>query len=72
MKEEKVITPANGYLMLFIVLILFFGGIGALIAIKSPLMIIAIVFGLFLAFGFIMVQPNGSRVLLLFGKSFNI
>jgi len=68
MKEEKVITPANGYLMLFIVLILFFGGIGALIAIKSPLMIIAIVIGLFLAFGFIMVQPNGSRVLLLFGK----
>jgi len=68
MKEEKVITPANGYLMLFIVLILFFGGIAALIAIKSPLMIIAIVIGLFLAFGFIMVQPNGSRVLLLFGK----
>jgi len=68
MKEEKVITPANGYFMLFIVLVLFFGGIGALIAIKSPLMIVAIVVSLFLAFGFIMVQPNGSRVLLLFGK----
>jgi regulator of protease activity HflC (stomatin/prohibitin superfamily) len=68
MKEEKVITPANGYLMLFIVLILFFGGIAGLIAVRSPLMIVAIILSLFLAFGFIMVQPNGSRVLLLFGK----
>jgi hypothetical protein len=27
MKEEKIIVPANGYLMLFAFLILFFGSI---------------------------------------------
>ena len=68
MKEEKIITPANGYFMLLVFVVLFFGGIVALIAVKSPIVLLAIVSGLLLAFGFIMVQPNGSRVLLLFGK----
>ena len=68
MKEEKVIVPANGYLMLVVFLILFFGGIYALIAFQNPWYIISIVFAIILSIGFIMVQPNNSRVLLLFGK----
>jgi regulator of protease activity HflC (stomatin/prohibitin superfamily) len=68
MKEEKIIVPANGYTMLFTFLILFFGGIAALIALRMPLFIFAILFALIMAPGFIMVQPNNSRVLLLFGK----
>ncbi len=68
MKEEKIIVPANGYLMLFVFLILFFGSIAAMIALKNPIFIIGIVLAIFIAPGFIMVQPNGSRVLLLFGK----
>ncbi|MBO3116782.1 SPFH domain-containing protein [Winogradskyella sp. DF17] len=68
MKEEKIIIPANGYLMLFIFLVLFFGSIAGIPITKSPWFIIGIVLSLVLAFGFIMVQPNGSRVLLLFGK----
>ncbi len=68
MKEEKIIVPANGYLMLFAFLVLFFGGIAAIIMFKSPFFILSIVIGLFIAMGFIMVQPNNSRVLLLFGK----
>lgn len=68
MKEEKIIIPANGYLMLFVFLILFFGSIAGIPITKSPWFIIGIVLSLVLAFGFIMVQPNGSRVLLLFGK----
>lgn len=68
MKEEKIIIPANGYLMLFVFLILFFGSIACIPITKSPWFIIGIVLSLVLAFGFIMVQPNGSRVLLLFGK----
>ncbi|MDG5493116.1 SPFH domain-containing protein [Psychroserpens sp. SPM9] len=68
MKEEKIIVPANGYLMLFVFLILFFGSIAAMIIMKNPIFIISIVMALFIAPGFIMVQPNGSRVLLLFGK----
>lgn len=68
MKEEKIITPANGYLMLFVFLILFFGGIFTIISTKNPLFLLVIISAILLAPGFIMVQPNNSRVLLLFGK----
>lgn len=68
MKEEKIIVPANGYLMLFAFLILFFGSIALMAILKTGWPIFGIVIALLLAFGFLMVQPNGSRVLLLFGK----
>ena len=68
MKEEKVIVPANGYLMLIVFLVLLIGGIVCTITYKNPWFIASIFLALFIAIGFIMVQPNGSRVLLLFGK----
>jgi len=67
MKEEKIIVPANGYLMLLVTLLIFFGSIALIILIRHPWFILSIVISLILAFGFIMVQPNGSRVLVLFG-----
>jgi len=68
MKEEKIIVPANGYLMLLLTIILILGGIFGLVLIRNPWAILAIVVGIFLVPGFVMVQPNGSRVLLLFGE----
>ncbi len=68
MKEEKIIVPANGYLMLFVFLVLFFGGIYSIIVFQNPWFILSIVLAILIAIGFIMVQPNNSRVLLLFGK----
>lgn len=68
MKEEKIIVPANGYLMLFVFLILFFGSILTMIILENPLPIITIILSIIIAIGFIMVNPNNSRVLLLFGK----
>ena len=68
MKEEKIIVPANGYLMLFVFLILFFGTIVLAIATSRPEYLPIVIAAIFIAPGFIMVQPNGSRVLLLFGK----
>ena len=68
MKQETTIVPANGYIMLFVFLILFFGGIASIIATENNWFVIAIFFGVLLIPGFIMVQPNNSRVLLLFGK----
>ncbi|MFT7051009.1 MAG: regulator of protease activity HflC (stomatin/prohibitin superfamily) [Psychroserpens sp.] len=68
MKEEKIIVPANGYLMLFVVLILFFGSIVVMIYLKNPIFLLSVLFAIFITPGFIMVQPNASRVLLLFGK----
>ncbi|WMI69760.1 SPFH domain-containing protein [Mangrovimonas sp. YM274] len=68
MKEEKIIVPANGYLMLFLCLILFFGGITAIALFQTPWFGFAIILAVLIAIGFIMVQPNNSRVLLLFGE----
>lgn len=68
MKEEKIITPANGYLMLAIVFILFLGSIYMIIHFGNPIYGLVIVLSVILTVGFIMVQPNNSRVLLLFGK----
>jgi regulator of protease activity HflC (stomatin/prohibitin superfamily) len=68
MKEEKIIVPANGYLMLILFLILFIGSIALIPITKTGWSVFGIVAALVLAFGFLMVQPNGSRVLLLFGK----
>lgn len=67
MKDERTIVPTNGYLMLFLDLLLLFGSITMLILLRSPWFIFGVLIALILALGFIMVQPNGSRVLLLFG-----
>lgn len=68
MSNEKNATPSNGYVMLFVFLLLFFGGIAALFAIRSPWAAVLILLSLFILPGFVLVNPNGSRVLLLFGK----
>ncbi len=66
--NEKTSSPSNGYLMLFFILILFFSSIGGLFALKSGWFILLILLSIFLSLGLIMVNPNESRVLLLFGE----
>src|SRR5690606_5878694 len=68
MTQEKNITPANGYLMLTVLLFLI---VGFIVLITNdttlyalPLLVIIIA----TLPGFVLVNPNGSRVLLLFGK----
>lgn len=68
MKAEKIIKPANGYLMFFIVLILFISGITLAIKTENPIFILMSVLAFILALGFILVNPNSSKVLLFFGK----
>jgi len=69
MKEEKIITLANGYLMLFIFFATIIGSVVAIFYTESPIYIIPIVLAVFIILpGFVLVQPNNSRVLLLFGK----
>ncbi|WBL24799.1 SPFH domain-containing protein [Zunongwangia sp. HGR-M22] len=67
MTQEKSSSPSNGYFMLFIFAILFLGSILGFIAIKNPWFILGIFLAILLAPGFILVNPNESRVLLLFG-----
>ena len=69
MKEEKIITLANGYLMLFVFFATIIGSVSAIFYTESPLYIIPILLAVFIILpGFVLVQPNNSRVLLLFGK----
>ena len=68
MESEKIIKPANGYLMLTIFFLLFFGSIVAAIKFENPVYLIVTFIALVLSFGFILVNPNTSKVILLFGK----
>ncbi|OEY73436.1 SPFH domain-containing protein [Salegentibacter salarius] len=67
MTQEKDLTAANGYIMLFVFLFLFFGSIIGFIVLSNPWFILGIIIALFILPGLILVNPNGSRVLLLFG-----
>ncbi|HQQ12749.1 MAG TPA: SPFH domain-containing protein [Bacteroidales bacterium] len=51
-----------------VVLVLFLGGIAAIIATQNPIYIIPVPIAVFLAIGFTVVNPNQSMVLVLFGK----
>ncbi len=68
MTNEKIIVPSNGYLMLFVLLILLLGAIASLLALKNPWFLAIIIGTILMIPGFVLVNPNGSRVLLLFGK----
>lgn len=68
MEAEKIIKPANGYLMLVIVLVLFIGSIVLAIQGENPIYLIVTAVSFLGLFGFILVNPNTSKVILLFGK----
>lgn len=68
MTNEKNLSPANGYAMLSLAIFLFFGGIALLILIKNSIAVIALLAAIVMVPGFVLVNPNSSRVLLLFGK----
>jgi regulator of protease activity HflC (stomatin/prohibitin superfamily) len=68
MDAEKIIKPANGYLMLVIVLGLFLGSIYIAFQQENPVYLIITALSFIGLFGFILVNPNTSKVVLLFGK----
>ncbi len=65
--NEKTLNPPSGYVMLFVIFLLLVAGIGGFAFLRSPWFILLIFLALFLAVGLILVNPNESRVLLLFG-----
>ena len=65
MKIEKTHNAQNGYVMLFVAFALLIAGIALLRIYVGAFMIIA---ALVMCAGFVLVNPNSSRVLLLFGK----
>ena len=68
MKTEKIIKPFNGYFAI-VLMLLAAAAVAAGIAAKAPALIItAMLLFLFLSKGLMVVIPNGSKVLLLFGE----
>ncbi len=67
-KHETLYTPISGYVGVVFFLMFFLGGILTLVATKMPVGVIGIILGAAMAPGFFYVNPNGSRVLVLFGK----
>lgn len=68
MEAEKIIKPANGYLMLLIFFTLFGGSITLSIMNENAIYLIVTFISIIMLFGFILVNPNTSKVILLFGK----
>lgn len=67
MKKETIINPISGYPLLLVELLLLAGALFGFIALKSPWALILIfIFLVFLA-GFYIVNPNHSKVMVLFG-----
>jgi regulator of protease activity HflC (stomatin/prohibitin superfamily) len=68
MSKEKTYSPASGYLVAVLVLILVIIGIAGMVAARSPFFVLIIIFAGVLLPGFFFVNPNGSVVLILFGE----
>ncbi len=67
MKEEKEYQPVTGYLMLFITLVLIIGPVLGIIFVKMIWLIAFLILGVFFIPGFAIINPNESKVLILFG-----
>ncbi len=67
MKAEKEFVPASGYVMLLVLFLLVVPPVLGLILIKAFWFFGFIAIGLFLVPGFMIVNPNESSVLILFG-----
>ncbi|UII20211.1 SPFH domain-containing protein [Fulvivirga ligni] len=68
MNHENESSPISGYIMLLVVLILFSTSLALFIGTKNALFILSTLVALILCPGFFFVNPNSSRVLVLFGN----
>lgn len=68
METSKQIKPVSGFLMLFILFIMFAGIIATAALQFMPVTILLGIITFFTLFGFMVVSPNQARVLTFFGK----
>ena len=68
MKNEKELKPTNGYLMLTILMLLLAITVLGFIVLKNPLFGVLLVINIFIVKGFYTVNPNSSKVMVLFGE----
>ncbi len=67
MKTEKILTPFNGYFMVVVLIVLIALGLYGFITDNKVLGVASFLIFVLLTKGFIIISPNSSKVLLLFG-----
>jgi regulator of protease activity HflC (stomatin/prohibitin superfamily) len=67
MKTEKQITATSGYLMLLVLLLVIVGTVAALVMTANPWYLLGAPLMILIMRGFFIVNPNSSKVLVLFG-----
>ncbi len=67
MKTEKQITTTSGYLMLLVLLLVIVGTVAALVMTANPWYLLGAPLMILIMRGFFIVNPNSSKVLVLFG-----
>ncbi len=67
MSNEKTTKPQSGYTMLVVILVLIALGIFTSIMVRNPIGLVLIPVIIIILPGFFIVNPNGSKVLVLFG-----
>jgi len=65
---EKEIKPVNGYLMLFIALLLIGVGVTSIMARQPLFIVLSFLLFILIVKGIFIVNPNNSKVMVLFGK----
>lgn len=68
MNTEKEIKASNGYFMLLVFFITLIAGIAGVAALKNVFFIALVVTAFFILKGFFIVNPNSSKVMVLFGS----
>ena len=69
MQEEKIIKPISGYPVVLLAFLVIAATIYGIAQLQNPVFFfVGILFFIFLMRGFFIIQPNGSKVLVLFGK----
>lgn len=67
MNNEKQVKATNGYLVLLLLLLLIAGTVAALVMTANPLYLLGLPLIILIMRGFFIVNPNSSKVLVLFG-----
>lgn len=67
MKKEVDMKPRSGYTMLLVLLAVIAGTLAGLVMLENPWFLLGVILIVLLLRGFFVVNPNGSRVLVLFG-----
>jgi len=67
MKKEKNIKVGNGYFMVFVLLVVIIGTVLGLLIAKNPVFLVLIIPIILIIKGFFIVNPNSSKVMVLFG-----